>query len=203
MVWDHSKQVCQHIISNCTTKLSTSCLCESPRSQASTISTPSLFHSSICPLWPQCCRLSNLKAPNVHIEILWNEQFHLNRRPFLPGPRGREFDGTFWTDGVGVSILKRVAGTEKGAGSGKKNTREPNDKIEIKNLSLISTRSPEKNLRNTKMLSLLIPIDVAMLFMMHEHSLRSSPRILRYTSMSRRGHLHRSENQSRLRTTIH
>ena len=34
---------------NCTTKLSTSCLCESPRSQASTISTPSLFRSSICP----------------------------------------------------------------------------------------------------------------------------------------------------------
>jgi len=59
----------------------------------------------------------------------WNEDIHLNRRPFLPGPGGREFDGTFKTDGIGVSILKRTPGTEKGARGKRKG--EPSEKIEI------------------------------------------------------------------------
>ena len=93
------------------------------------------------------CQILNQSSKRAYQNPnFWNEHFHLNRRPFLPGPGGREFDGTFWTDGVGVGILKGIPGTEKGAGSGKKNTGEPNGKIEIKNFSLISTRSPEKNL---------------------------------------------------------
>ena len=49
----------------------------------------------------------------------WNEHVHLNRRPFLPGLGGREFDA-FWTGGIGVSILKRTPSIEKGAGGKRK-----------------------------------------------------------------------------------
>src|SRR5579859_3343791 len=45
----------------------------------------------------------------------WKQHFDFNRRPLRRGPGGREFDGTFWTDGYGVNILMRTFGEPKGA----------------------------------------------------------------------------------------
>jgi hypothetical protein len=44
-------------------------------------------------------------------DACWAAHFRVTQRPFRPGHGGRLFDGTFWTDGIGVSVLK---GTEKG-----------------------------------------------------------------------------------------
>lgn len=55
-----------------------------------------------------------------HSVNFWSQHFRLNLRPFRRGPRGREFDGTFSTDGYGVSILKRTPGRPKGAGGKRK-----------------------------------------------------------------------------------
>jgi len=37
---------------------------------------------------------------------------YLKEHLHLADPDGREFDGTFWTDGIGVRILKRCPGTK-------------------------------------------------------------------------------------------
>jgi hypothetical protein len=50
----------------------------------------------------------------------WREHFNFNQKPFRRGPGGREFDGTFWTDGYGVSVLMRTPGTPKDAGKKRK-----------------------------------------------------------------------------------
>ena len=39
---------------------------------------------------------------------------------FCTAVGGKEFDGIFWTDGYGVSILKRTPGTKIGAGQKRK-----------------------------------------------------------------------------------
>jgi len=125
----------------------------------------------------------------------WKEHFRLNRRPFLPGPGGREFDGTFWTDGVGVSILKRTPGTEKGAGRKRKRGTKRKDR-DRDLFPYFNTFAPEE-LAEYQDVVFADPNRRDMLFMMHKDSLRSSPRILRYTSMSRRRHLGTKINRDR------
>ena len=50
----------------------------------------------------------------------WNQHLHMNHKPFRRGPRGRLFDGTFYTDGYGVSIVMRSPDGPKGAGKKRK-----------------------------------------------------------------------------------
>ena len=50
-----------------------------------------------------------------HPQHFWNLHFKTNILPFYTTIGGKEFDGTFWTDGYGVSILKRTPGTKIGA----------------------------------------------------------------------------------------
>src|SRR5579859_6722786 len=40
----------------------------------------------------------------------WKQHFDFNQRPLRRGAGGRQFDGTFWTDGYGVSILMWTPG---------------------------------------------------------------------------------------------
>src|SRR5579859_3169329 len=50
----------------------------------------------------------------------WKQHFDFNRRPLWRGPGGREFDGSFWTDGYGFTILMWTPGGPKGAGQNRK-----------------------------------------------------------------------------------
>jgi len=135
----------------------------------------------------------------MHIEILpfgANTFNHLDRRPFLPGPGNREFDGTFWTDGVGVSILKRTPRTKKGAGGKRKRGTKRKDREEER-FPHFNTLSPQELAQYQDVQVFADPNRHDMLFMMHEHSSRSSPRILRYTSVSRHRHLATKINRDR------
>src|SRR5579859_3887309 len=66
----------------------------------------------------------NLPHKQIRLEYknpdFWKQHFDFNRRPLRNGPGGREFDGTFWTDGYGVNILMRTPGGPKGAGQKRK-----------------------------------------------------------------------------------
>src|SRR5579859_5108180 len=66
----------------------------------------------------------NLPTKQIRIEYknpdFWKQHFDFNRRPLRRGPGGREFDGTFWTDGYGVSILMQTPGGPKVAGQKRK-----------------------------------------------------------------------------------
>ena len=122
------------------------------------------------------------KNPNF-----WKQHFNFNRKPLRRGPGGREFDGTFWTDGYGISILMRIPGGPKGAGRKRKRgqKRKSRDAELFPYFHTINRQELQQyhdivfidpNLRDT-------------LFMMHINSSRNNRRILRYTSMSRRRHL--------------
>src|SRR5579859_8100846 len=66
----------------------------------------------------------NLPTKQIRLEYknldFWKQHFDFNRRPLWRGPGGREFDGTFWMDGYGVSILMRTTGGPKIAGQKRK-----------------------------------------------------------------------------------
>jgi hypothetical protein len=115
------------------------------------------------------------------------KQHYFNRKPYRRGPGGREFDGTFWTDGYGVSILMRTPGESKGAGQKRKRgqKRTSRDAELFPYLHTVNRQDLQQyhdivfadpNFRDT-------------LYFMHYNSSRSNRRILRYTSMSRRRHL--------------
>ena len=117
----------------------------------------------------------------------WNEHFHMKRKPLRRGPGGRQFDGTFWTDGYGVSILMRTPEASKGAGRKRKQgqKRESRDAELFPHFNTIDRQElkayrdvvfADPNLRDT-------------LYFMHIDSSRNNKQILRYTSMSRRRHL--------------
>jgi len=64
-----------------------------------------------------------LRLPTKHVQLqysapgnFWDTNFRMDIRPFHRGPGNRVFDGTFMTDGYGVSILKRCNAAGKGAG---------------------------------------------------------------------------------------
>ena len=117
----------------------------------------------------------------------WKEHFNFDRKPLRRGPGGREFDGTFWTDGYGVSILMWTPGGPKGAGQKRKRGKKRKardaelfpyfdtvNRQELQQYNDIVFVDP--NLRDT-------------LYFMHINSSRNNRRILRYTSMSRCRHL--------------
>ena len=117
----------------------------------------------------------------------WNQHLHMNRKPFRRGPGGRLFDGTFYTDGYGVSIVMRSPNGPKGAGKKRKrgDKRKSRDERMFPNFNTIERQELKQynnvvfvdpNLRDT-------------LFMMHISSSRNNHRILRYTTMSYRRHL--------------
>src|SRR5579859_7961967 len=66
----------------------------------------------------------NLPTKQIRLEYknpdFWKQHFDSIRRPLRRGPGGREFDGTFWTDRYGVSILMRTPGGPKVAGQKRK-----------------------------------------------------------------------------------
>src|SRR5579859_4773071 len=66
----------------------------------------------------------NLPHKQIRLEYknpdFWKQHFDFNRRPLRSGPGGREFDGTFWTDGYGVSFLMWTPGGPKGASQKRK-----------------------------------------------------------------------------------
>src|SRR5579859_1818338 len=66
----------------------------------------------------------NLPTKQIHLKYknpdFWKQHFDFNRRPLRRGPGRGEFDGTFWTDGYGVSILMQTPGGPKGAGQKRK-----------------------------------------------------------------------------------
>jgi len=134
-----------------------------------------------------------LGLPNKQIRLeyknpdFWKQHFNFNRRPLWRGPGGREFDGTFWTDGYGVSILMRTPGGPKGAGQKRKRgqKRKSRDAELFPYFHTINRQELQQyhdivfidpNLRDT-------------LYFMHINSSRNNRQILRYTSMSRRRHL--------------
>ena len=63
------------------------------------------------------CKQSRLEYKNPDF---WKLHFNHNRNPFQRGTEGRQFDGTFWTDGYGVSILMWTSGEPKSAGQKRK-----------------------------------------------------------------------------------
>jgi hypothetical protein len=134
-----------------------------------------------------------LNLPNKQIRLeyknpdFWKQHFNFNRKPLRRGPGGREFDGTFWTDGYGVSILMRTPGVPKSAGQKRKRgqKRKSRDAELFPYFHSINRQELQQyhdivfvdpNLRDT-------------LYFMHINSSRSNRRILCYTSMSRRRHL--------------
>ena len=134
-----------------------------------------------------------LGLPNKQIRLeyknsdFWKQHFNFNRRPLWRGPGGREFDGTFWTDGYGVSILMRTPGGPKGAGQKRKRgqKRKSRDAELFPYFHTINRQELQQyhdivfidpNLRDT-------------LYFMHINSSRNNRQILHYTSMSRRRHL--------------
>jgi hypothetical protein len=50
----------------------------------------------------------------------WSGHFHTHLKAFRRDAKGREFDGTLYTDGYGVSILKRHSESAKGSGQKRK-----------------------------------------------------------------------------------
>ena len=117
----------------------------------------------------------------------WNQHLHMNRKPFRRGPGGRLFDGTFYTDGYGVSIVMRSPDGPKGAGKKRKrdDKRKSRDERMFPNFNTIE-RQELKQYNNVVFID---PNLQDTLFMMHISSSRNSRHILRYTSMSRRRHL--------------
>src|SRR5204862_5848331 len=94
-----------------------------------------------------------LGLPNKQIRLeyknldFWKQHFNFNRRPLRRGPGGREFDGTFWTDGYGVSILMRSPGGPHGAGQKRKRGQKQKSRDRV--LFPISIRSIAKNYNTT------------------------------------------------------
>src|SRR5579859_7025002 len=133
----------------------------------------------------------NLPTKQIHLEYknpdFWKQHFDFNQRPLRRGAGGREFDGTFWTDGYGVSILMRTPGGPKGASQKRKRGQKQKsrdtelfpyfhtiNRQELQQYHDIIFIDP--NLRNT-------------LYFMHINSLRNNWQILCYMSMSRHWYL--------------
>ncbi len=123
----------------------------------------------------------NLPGKQIRLEYknpdFWKQHFNFNQRPLRRGPGGREFDGTFWTDGYGVSILMRTPGGPKGGGQKRKRgqKRKSRDAELFPNFNTIDRQElnqyndvvfVDPNLRDT-------------LFMMHINSSRNNRQILR------------------------
>ena len=78
-------------------------------------------------------QILNLPTATLHqcyqnTQNFWSQHFKTNMRPFHTSVGGKEFDGMFWTDGYGVSILKRTPGTKVRAGQKRKHGERRNDK---------------------------------------------------------------------------
>src|SRR5579859_8095463 len=117
----------------------------------------------------------------------WKQHFDFNRRPLRRGPGGREFDGTFWTDGYGVSILMRTPGGPKGAGQKRK--RGQNRKSRDVELFPYFDTINRQELQQYHDIVFVDPNLPDTLYFMHINSSRNNPQILHYMSMSCRRHL--------------
>jgi hypothetical protein len=115
----------------------------------------------------------------------WRRHFHTHLRPFRTDSHGRLFDGTFYTDGYGVSILVRHPDVKAYAGQKRQRRGKKRKDRDADLFPTFNTISPvelskyndvifvDPNIRDT-------------LYMMHEASTRQTPRIARYTAMTRR-----------------
>jgi hypothetical protein len=98
---------------------------------------------------------STLRQHYQNPRHFWNLHFKTNIHPFRTTPGGKEFDGTFWTDGYGVSILKRTPGTK--IGLGRNGNGERKERTEMHDYFHTSTLSLQKNFEIIEILCLLIP----------------------------------------------
>ena len=139
-----------------------------------------------------CYQILDLQTPVVHQHYqnpqhFWNLHFNTNICPFRTSHGGKEFDGTFWTDGYGVSILKRTPGTKIGAGQTR--TRGEKRKTRDERLFPYFDTIPPQQLQAYQDIVFADPNKRDLLYMMHDSSAKQFPRLLRYTSMTRRRHL--------------
>ena len=128
-------------------------------------------------------------------DAFWAGHFRITERPFRPGPGGRLFDGTFWTDGVGASVLKRVPGTEKGV----RITRRRGVKRKARDEGLFPyfDTFDRQALQQFDDVVFADPNRRDLLFMMHKSSRSDYCRTLRFTSVTRRRYLSTKINQDR------
>jgi len=107
----------------------------------------------------------------------WSQHFRMDLKVFRQDPSGRIFDGTFCTDGYGVSILKRSPNARKGAGG----KRKRGEKRKVRDARLFpSFDAIDRNeLRGYHDVVFTDPNLRDTLFMMHEKSSRDDPRLAR------------------------
>jgi len=135
-----------------------------------------------------------LRLPSKQVQLqysapvnCWNNHFRTDIRPFHRGPGNRVFDGTFMTDGYGVSIIKRCNAAGKGAG--KKRKRGKKRKARDAELFPFFNTIERTQLQSYQDVVFIDPNLRDTLYMMHKDSNRNTPRYARYTSMTRHRHL--------------
>jgi hypothetical protein len=135
-----------------------------------------------------------LRLPTKQVQLqysapanFWDNHFRTDIRPFHRGPGNRVFDGTFMTDGYGVSIIKRCNAAVKGAG--KKRKQGEKRKTRDAELFPFFNTIERTELRSYQDIVLIDPNLRDTLFMMHKDPNRTTPHYARYTSMTRRRHL--------------
>ena len=137
-------------------------------------------------------QILNLPTATLHqcyqnTQNFWSQHFKTNMHPFHTSVGGKEFDGMFWTDGYGVSILKRTPGTKVRAGQKRKRGERRNDKDS--RLFPYFNTIPLQELRAYQDIVFADPNKRDLLYMMHHSSTKEFPCLFRYTSMTRRHHL--------------
>jgi hypothetical protein len=132
--------------------------------------------------------------------IFWDNHFRTNIRPFRQGSNMRVFDGTFVTDGYGVSIIKRRDAARKGAG--RKRKRGKKRQVRDAELFPFFHTIQRSDLQNYRDVVFIDPNIRDTLYMMHKDSTPDNPRLARYTSMTRRRHLGTNIERDRIERFI-
>jgi len=130
---------------------------------------------------------ATLRQSYQNPQNFWSQHFKTNMRPFRTSVGGKEFDGIFWTDGYGVSILKRTPGTKVRAGQKRKRGERRNDR-DSRLFPYFNTVPPQE-LQAYQDIVFADPNKRDLLYMMHHSSTKEFPHLFRYTSMTRRRHL--------------
>jgi hypothetical protein len=139
-----------------------------------------------------------------HKAEFWEEHFRTDSkafsRVFRPDAKGREFNGTFRTDGYGVSIIKQKSEAQTGAGR----KRKPGEKRKDRDTRLFPPFSAvdRDEIRRYDNVVFADPNLRDMLYMMGQNSTRENPSILRHTSMTRRRYLCTKVNKSRAKRFV-
>jgi hypothetical protein len=130
--------------------------------------------------------------------MIRHAHFRLEKRPFQTSPNSRvKFDGIFYTDGYGVSILLQTPSDTKKMTTDKRKRGKRERELDAELFLYFEAIRPEE-LQNYSDVVFADPNKHDHLYTYDASWVNSElPRLFRYTSMTRRGHLGTHINRDR------